>query len=93
MAGESWVSTAVTTGQGQAPGALRGKSAVLLGEPQEGAQERTSREGSPYPPQRLNLGPRLDPETYPRSRRRADELKFSLVIHRCDRVHSLGLTK
>lgn len=42
MAGESWVSAAVTTGQGQAPGALRGKSAVLLGEPQEGAQARES---------------------------------------------------
>lgn len=42
MAGESWVSAAVTTGPGQATGALRGKSAVLLGEPQEGAQARES---------------------------------------------------
>lgn len=53
VAGGSWVSAAVTTGQGQATGTLRGQSAVLLGEPQEGAQaresspERNTQEGEP----------------------------------------------
>lgn len=66
MAGESWVSAAVTTGQGSdgkiccPPGRNLGK------EPRQRrvTQKRTSRKGSPYPRQRLHLGPWLDPETH-----------------------------
>lgn len=57
-------------------------------------EKERAKKGSPYSIQRLNLGLWLDPEAHAHE---ADEEQVNWdlgsVIHRCDRVHSLGLTK